>query len=391
MKLGTALHRQGAPTHRIEEALSSVTRRLGVEAQFFSLPTSLHAAFGPPGRQTTILARTEPGAENLERLARLDAILGRIERGELHPAAAEREVDAVLAAPDRYGTLWLTLAMVVATAGAARIFGGGWREMVTAAAIGGVAAALGRLARANQRFARIFEATAALCAGVLATAASVWLAPTATPLAMLGGLIVLVPGLTLTVAMTEVASRHLSAGTARLTAAIVTFLAIGFGAALGTRLGVALFGVANLVAPTQMPPWTLLPVLALTPLAFGVLLQAHPRDLPGIIAACLVAYGGARFGSALLGPELGVLVGAVLVGAASNVYASGFDRPASVTLVPGILLLVPGSLGFRSISALLEQDVERGTLAAFSVGLIATALVTGLLMAQVLVPPRRSL
>ena len=30
-------------------------------------------------------------------------------------------------------------------------------------------------------------------------------------------------------------------------------------------------------------------------------------------------------------------------------------RPAAVVLVPGILLLVPGSIGFRSLTALMEQ------------------------------------
>ena len=45
------------------------------------------------------------------------------------------------------------------------------------------------------------------------------------------GLIVLVPGLPLTTALTELATRHLAAGPARLSGALVLFLSIGFGTA----------------------------------------------------------------------------------------------------------------------------------------------------------------
>ena len=51
------------------------------------------------------------------------------------------------------------------------------------------------------------------------------------------------PGLTLTAAMTELATRHLASGTARLSGAFITFLAIAFGVALGNRIGGAAFGL----------------------------------------------------------------------------------------------------------------------------------------------------
>ena len=59
--------------------------------------------------------------------------------------------------------------------------------------------------------------------------------------------------------------------------------------------------------------------------------------------------------------------------------------------VPGLILLVPGSLGIRSLSALLERDVLSGVQTAFATTLVAIALATGILLANVLIPPRRLL
>ena len=61
-----------------------------------------------------------------------------------------------------------------------------------------------------------------------------------------------------------------------------------------------------------------------------------------------------------------------------------------VPLVPGLLILVPGTVGFGSLSKFLESDVVSGVATAFKMALIAVALVTGLLLSNVVFPPRRT-
>ena len=73
------------------------------------------------------------------------------------------------------------------------------------------------------------------------------------------------------------------------------------------------------------------------------------------------------------------------------VYARLADRPAMIPLVPGLLLLVPGSMGLRSLSSMLERDVVTGIDTAFAMLLVGVSLVAGLLMATASVPPRREL
>ena len=55
---------------------------------------------------------------------------------------------------------------------------------------------------------------------------------------------------------------------------------------------------------------------------------------------------------------IGAFNGALVVGVASNALARWSRRPATVISVPGILVLVPGSLAFRGITALLESDLS---------------------------------
>ena len=52
-----------------------------------------------------------------------------------------------------------------------------------------------------------------------------------------------------------------------------------------------------------------------------------------------------------------MFLGALTVGVASNWYSRLMDHPAIITQVPGILLLVPGSMGFRSVASFLRRDV----------------------------------
>jgi uncharacterized membrane protein YjjB (DUF3815 family) len=129
----------------------------------------------------------------------------------------------------------------------------------------------------------------------------------------------------------------------------------------------------------------------LAPAAFAVLFKARRRDLPWVLLAGWIGFGGARLGASLLGPVLGVSVGALVVGLASNLYARTRNQPASILQVPGIMLLVPGSFGFRSVSSFLQRDILSGVQSGFDMAQTAGALVGGLLLANALLPPRRSL
>jgi uncharacterized membrane protein YjjB (DUF3815 family) len=299
-------------------------------------------------------------------------------------------LEGVHAAPPRYGPLTTTLAFGLSSAAASRFLGGGLREAIVAGVIGLVIGVLLIVAGRLPAFGRVFPFLTAFSASFIAAAAATVLPHYSVYVGTLAGLIVLIPGLTLTTAMTELSSGHLSSGTARLSGALMLFLVIGFGVAIGSQTVTLTLGAfASRVRPEALPAWTWWLALVAAPLGFAVLFRAHARDAIWILLAGALGIGGSRIGSAAFGPELGAFVGALTVGVASNVYAYLLRRPASVTLVPGILLLVPGSIGFRSLSSLLDREVVTGVETAFTMVLIGAGLVAGLLLANVLVPERR--
>ena len=389
LNLGRALHACGYAAHRLEQVLGLAAERLGLEAQFFSTPTSIFISFGPIDRQRVYLLRVEPSEQDLGKLSALDRVTVKVARGEMTPAEGSTQIAVLSAAPSRYGRRATALAFGLASGAATRFLGGGLREIVAGTILGLIIGVLAALARRYAGFARVFEPLASFVAAFLATGAGVLVGPLSVFIATLAGIIVLVPGLTLTVAMTELSTRHLLAGTARMSAAFMTFLGITFGVALGNSVGVKFFGQPPLVEPASVPAWGNLLALAVAPLAFTVLLKASPREYPWFVVVGAIAFYASRLGSLAFGPELGSFVGALAVGISSNIFAKVMDRPSQLFLVPGILLLVPGSIGIRSLSALMEREVVSGIETAFRMIVIAVSLVAGLLMSNALTPRRR--
>ncbi|WXH27777.1 hypothetical protein WA016_01702 [Myxococcus stipitatus] len=391
LRLAEALHRYGTPAHRLEDLMKRVSGRLGLEGRFFSTPTSLFASFGPPEALRTSLIRVEPGDMDLERLTLLDVLADDVIHARLSPAEGALRVEAILARPPRFGPVLQVLCWALAGGAGARLFGGGLKEMAVATVSSLLIGILSEVTQRQPSSARVLEPVAAILSSSLAVLAASFLGTMSIQVATLAGLIVLLPGLTLTVALNELATRHLISGTSRLTGAAVVFLQLGFGVALGSRLAEVLPPPPVVPTPPPLPTWTQALSLAVAGMAIGVLFRARPRDWGWIAAAGTFAFLGARVSSGLLGPQLGAFVGAVLLGIGGNTLARLRNKPSVTIVVPGLMLLVPGSVGFRSLSSLLERDVVAGVDTAFNMLMVAVALVAGLLSANALVPPRKVL
>lgn len=385
LELGRALHAHGHPAHWLEEGMQRAADRLHLTAQFFTTPTSIFAAFGEQREQRTWLLRVEPGGVNLERLTRVIDTGHEVLEGRCSPGEGTARLRAILASPPRWSEPVTALAFALSGAAAGRFLGGGLTEVACAAALGLVLALCSLLASRVPSFGRMFEPIAAFLVSALATVVA-----SRTPLsiyvATLGAILVLLPGLALTAAMAELSSEHLVSGTARLTGSGAKFLGLAFGVAMGNRAAALLVGPAAAITPVPLPAWTEMVALVFAPAAFTVLLRARPRDFPWIFGVGALAFLAGRAGTRGLGSELGAFVGALVAASLSNLLARRRGGSPATTLVPAILLLVPGSVGFRSLTLLMNRDVLSGVEAAFRMMVMLAALVAGLLMAGVLAP-----
>ncbi|MFN7132412.1 MAG: threonine/serine exporter family protein, partial [Myxococcales bacterium] len=220
LRMCRALHQHGAPSHRLEEAMLALSARLGLKGSFFSTPTAIFAAFENDGGGTEVhLLRAGSTGIDLGKLADLDALSGRVARGEVSVENGLAAITGVEASPSRYGPLFTTLCFCLNSGAAARFLGGGPREIAVALLIGLVTGLLGISGRW-----RAFEPVAAFAASLIAAAAAAFTGGLASHIAVLAGLIALVPGYTLTVALAELATGHLASGSARITGAFMNFL-----------------------------------------------------------------------------------------------------------------------------------------------------------------------
>jgi uncharacterized membrane protein YjjB (DUF3815 family) len=249
---------------------------------------------------------------------------------------------------------------------------------------------LAQLIRRSTDQARIFEmvgsALAALVAGLVSAA---WDAISPS-IVIVASLIVLLPGLSLTVAVTELATRNLIAGTARLMSAVIVLLQMVVGVALGDRLANALVTVHH-AASAPLPDWTHAVALVVAALGIAIFIKAPLRTFGWILVACVTGYLGTRVGASWLGPQMAALGGAFAVGILGNGYARWLGRPAQLVTIPAVLLLVPGSMGLRGMTSLLGRDTVSGLDTLFAMFVVAIAIVAGLLVATAIVPPRRTL
>jgi uncharacterized membrane protein YjjP (DUF1212 family) len=391
IRMAEALHALGTPAHRLEAALARLARVVRVRAQVFSSPTSLFLAFGEGPRQRTVFRRVEPGEVDLGKLVELDEVLDALEEARIDLRAARQQLEAIVAAPARYGPTQVAVAHALASAGAATLFGGSIGEVVAAVVVG---CALGLLAAASQRKRRVtglFEPGAAMLATILAAALASGVVPVRDNVVVLAGIIVLVPGLSFTVGLVELTTRHLMSGTARLAGAAAVFLTLAFGVVVGRALVDLVWQRTAMVEVEPLPTWASYIALPVAAWAFSVLLKARRHELGWILLAAALAFASTRLTALALGPTMASFVGALVIGIVANTFARLRRRPASVPLAPGLLVLVPGSVGYRALDLFLAEDTTAGMQTGFEMMIAATSLVAGLLCAGLIVRPRRSL
>lgn len=390
IELGRALGTYGVPAHRLEEAVQTAGEAMGLRTQVFSTPTAVFVSIEIGEKRETMLSRVDVRGPNLAKIGALDAIMRRVVNRRLNPARATRLIKRVVHRPPLYGGWLHILAFAVAATGVARFFGGGGPELQAGAMTGLGVGVLAHLAARYRHAARLLEFFGGMAAAVLASASTALIGPASIQLVTIAGLIVLMPGMMITTSMAELATRNLVSGGARLVGAMTVLLSIGFGVAVGRRLAEHLPGGHDAL-PVAPAVWTEILAAFVAPLGFVVLLNARVRDALFMVPSGVMSFMLARVLTAQIGPDVGVCVTSALVGISGNVYQRFLDRPASTVIFPGLLMLVPGSLGYRSLEFFLIEDTLTGAQTAFRVLITALALAAGLLLANVAAPPRRAL
>jgi uncharacterized membrane protein YjjP (DUF1212 family) len=387
LAIGRAYHQAGIPTDILEEILHAIAVSLGVELQVNALPTSLTVAVGAGTAQRLVILRLEPGRLHLRKLALLNTVYRRILERAIDIEATLTEISSIDANVRPRPPIVTVLAYALLSLGAAVLLGAGPREIQVSTLVGLSTGAIGAAADRYESINRLFEVLAAFVATLVVAAYERFVGPIALYIAIIAGVVQLLPGFTLTTALHELVSRHLVAGTARLGAVLVTLLSLGCGFALALAIvGPAMLPAPSL-SPVRSPGLLVLPAAVIMAAAISIILRARARDFGWVCVSCLVAIVATRIFGALPGHQVAAFGSAFVVGILTNFAARYLRIPQPVMLIPGILILVPGSLSYQSILSVFQTDLTNAVSLAVDAVLASIFIVAGTLLSQLVIRP----
>ncbi len=420
LEIGATLAGFGCPSYRLEDVIRLIAAIEGHRADPFALPSGLFlrvTAKDGGGPQVNRMTRVNDWGVDLARLTLVDEVFNDVVARRATIDQARERIREIVKRPAEWSAPLVFVSTAVVSGAAAVFFKGGPLEVLVATLVGAVIAGsrltLARGATPGPMHGDVFDPTAASSRrnarrllsdflGGLFAASCAWLAlrvwPEARPEVIVpAGAIALFPGMTFTTGVAEVAQKNVVAGGARLIEAGVALLLVLF--------GVALVAGAGEVVGAEMPrwlettsqqglslPWQGLALLA-SSIGFGALFQVPKRWLWTTFASSATGWIAADVAVHYRLPgHVAAFCAALAVCMLANALARATDRPAQLFQLPGMMLLVPGSFGFLSLSAFLESDhTALGTQRAFTMALVGAALVIGVLVANVLLPSRKLL
>lgn len=382
------LHRAGVATDGLEETLTDIADTIGLTMQVFALPTQITIAVGPNWNQKLVMLRLPPGRVNLRRLAVLNSIYDDLRAGTID----YREASVAVSDLDRRwpgrNALWEIPALTLLAVGVAILLGGGAREITVAGCIGFFTGIVSAVAERVPMVARLYEAIAAFAATLIVAAFSRIFGPTNIFISIVAGVVVLLPGYSLTLALHELANGDLVAGMARLGRVLSVLLELGCGAFLGFAIiGPALLRTGD-VTPHAVPGHLWMLAAILMAVGISIDLDSRARDFVWVFASCFVAL----FTSHALGGtqvhSISAFVSAFLCGIVANVGARALRLPQALMLVPALLVLVPGSLSYQSVLFAFQHNISSAFTFASNATFAAVQLVSGLLLSQLVFPAK---
>lgn len=394
IKLGVAAHGYGSNAARLEMFLSRVTTALGFHGVFRSTPTEIVFAFaveeGQPQR-THLVATPGTGLE-LNRLARVGELVDAIEAGAVSLVDGTRRLDEIDEIPHPWGNVANAASYAFAGAGFAVLLSGGRWDVLFSALYSLIVFSMVLLAgRFGARAAAWLPLSTALVAGALTAGAKILLPELNVVLVTLSAILILIPGYPISVGVVELLSRHVVSGAANLMSGLV-YLAKQF---IGAWLGVGLVGLGwslphGAVGAPVGPDWLWLAVPLLI-VSLCVAFQTARRDFLWATSICGAAYGAIVLGNSLAGGNLGNLLGTIAAVVCANLWARKSHRPTSIVLLPAIVLLVSGSIGFRGLAAIAVGQTAVGEQQFLQMFVVALTIAAGLLVGNTIARPNATL
>ena len=238
LRAGDIMLKSGAETSRVEETIDRFGRTYGArEVESFVTPTGIFISVRTDEQVLTGILRIHGiQSVNLNKVHVINDISRRFERGQIDKQRVEELLKEIESKPGLYRLRYQHLAAGLSSGAFAVLFGGSWPEFCVGAFAGWVSNTMvGKLADKMPNFLSVFFA--ALAGVIVSTLGILFSVATRADAAIIGAVIPLVPGLSLTNAVRDLMAGELISGVARASEAALTAFAIAVAVALVLSFG----------------------------------------------------------------------------------------------------------------------------------------------------------
>jgi uncharacterized membrane protein YjjP (DUF1212 family) len=376
MRAGQIMLENGANTARVEETIARIGAALGGErADVYATPSGIIATFAAGAEHRTRVQRSTRAGIDLSRVAAVLEISRAAEAGALGLAGVREALERVATQGRVYGPSTTTLAVALACACTGALFGGGALEFAVVLVAAGAAHLLRGWMQERGLGRLLVTGLVAGFATALALALATLAGAQRPGPALLGAVILLVPGVLMVSSVADLFRGDVLSGSARAVSALLVLIAIAGG--VWAALLITGAQVSLSPAPVVLPFAPLLALLSAG--GFGVMFDVPRRAL--LACALVGAASYAVYDLCLLAgapPGAAAFVAGGAVGLLSLLLARWLRQPTMLFSIPGFIPLVPGALAFRTLIEFVSDDYTAGTANMVRAAVITIALAAGL-------------
>ena len=400
LQVGRIMLQNGGDTGQVQLAIERVAAAFGFEAHLLvTYEALLLTLVGHRSFRTKVGNRIPAMNVGMSALVSVYGILDSIDSGAMRLPEAQAALDSVEHAPPAYNHVLVAVALGLTAASLSRLFGGDW----TAFAVCWVAVSLATLLRqelGRRRLSPVLVAFVVACiSGLFGGLGARLLHSGTASLCLVAPGMVIVPGVPLINGVQDMIRNHASTGMARIGFAFFVIAAIG----LGLEVASSVAGVPlPLDAPSLPVPLAQDAIFSALAALGYVFLFSVPLRFAWACVLCGLCSHTVRSLCMDAGLDIvaGTLIGALVTGGLAAIFARRLGAPAATFAFPGVVAMIPGVYGFRTVTGALRivsaGQVPPATLIDATVALAVTvllmtaAITVGIAAPLVLGAPARS-
>ncbi len=383
--LARSLHQCGTGTHELENDLVSISKKIDVEGDFFITPTSISMTLVSDNESFSKNLRLFPKGTSISKINRLRKIASSAVRGSIDLNTAIDFIEQKEPHTFLDGTFAILLSYSLVSSCLTILMGGTFSDFFTALFTGFLTGALSIFVT-HEKLLPIKETLIAFVVTFLVFLINAFGHQLNQNIVILSSLIVLIPGLSFTIALSELANKHMSSGTARLMGSIIDFFKLGAGIVVGHYVTSSF-----IFLELSNEPWQFIPIIK--PLAIlicsasaAVIFNAAKDEIIWIIGSSMIVVQSLDFFELIGTTNMAIFLSSLIAGLLSNIYAKYKNKSPNTLLLPSIVFLVPGAVGLKGINLILDSDITSGREQIGSSLIAAGLIVAGIFFADAMTP-----